>query len=155
MARVPKQGDYLRELSVPQLVGLPCAICDERIGNMLESAFCATCGNPVHDRCRVPANTASPATCPTCGTNLATAARQAEERERRRQDEMDRRPPPPPLELERAFQFYLSARVIMAAVAAFVVGIMVIVIGETSAGIGAIAAGVGIAALWFFLDRKR
>ncbi len=50
--------------SMPQLVGQQCANCGERISNELESAFCEQCGNPVHNRCRAPGDTANPYTCP-------------------------------------------------------------------------------------------
>jgi hypothetical protein len=58
-----------------QLVGCSCAICQGRIGSILEGLFCADCGNPVHRACLgTPSDVAGK--CKTCGgdiTNLSAA----------------------------------------------------------------------------------
>jgi len=56
-----------------QLVGLPCAVCNERIGTVAEGRFCATCGSPVHTRCATPWKRGA-ASCGTCGAAAELAA---------------------------------------------------------------------------------
>jgi hypothetical protein len=36
---------------LPQLVGMSCAACQQRIGSEIDGRFCEGCGNPVHDLC--------------------------------------------------------------------------------------------------------
>lgn len=51
-----------------QLVGCACAVCGERIGSILDSRFCSTCGNAVHHACARPADaSARPDHCSVCG----------------------------------------------------------------------------------------
>jgi len=58
---------------MPQLVGLECAICNERVASMLDGEFCATCGNPVHKRCATP-RVAKSGACAVCGADAIAGA---------------------------------------------------------------------------------
>jgi hypothetical protein len=58
---------------MPQLVGLECALCNERIASMLEGEFCANCGNPVHKRCATP-RVAKSGACEVCGADATAGA---------------------------------------------------------------------------------
>jgi hypothetical protein len=67
---------------LPQLVGMSCAICAERIGSEIDGRFCDACGNPIHDQCsKTPPGPATnedvvsageASECPRCGSNPAT-----------------------------------------------------------------------------------
>jgi predicted RNA-binding Zn-ribbon protein involved in translation (DUF1610 family) len=51
-----------------QLVGLKCALCHKTVASVVDGAFCPSCGNPVHVKCRRPARDAAPAgQCADCG----------------------------------------------------------------------------------------
>ena len=142
---------------MPQIVGLPCAICSDRISAAFESAFCEKCGNAVHNRCRAP-GTPTTQTCSVCGTDLATSARLAEERERQRLEEEAKRPPPPPLEIERYYHYYQIARWLLGAVVAIMIGIRVMSLdepGATAAGIGAMAASIIMGLVGVYLARRK
>ena len=36
---------------LPQLVGLSCAVCSQRVGSEIDGHFCEGCGNPIHNAC--------------------------------------------------------------------------------------------------------
>lgn len=38
-------------MSLPQIVGLDCALCRGSIASIVEGTFCALCGNPIHRKC--------------------------------------------------------------------------------------------------------
>ena len=68
-------------MNLPQLVGMSCAVCGQRIGSTIDGRFCGGCGNPVHDRCS--SDAALPASnddllsaddvaeCPRCGAGTS------------------------------------------------------------------------------------
>jgi hypothetical protein len=57
---------------MPQLVGLECVVCGQRIGSIIDGKFCDGCGNPIHAACRITSPAAESASCPQCGCNPAT-----------------------------------------------------------------------------------
>lgn len=67
---------------LPQLVGMPCAVCNERIPSSVDGRFCEVCGNPVHHGCtKSPPGLASndevlsvaeERACPRCGCDPST-----------------------------------------------------------------------------------
>ena len=38
-------------MSLPQLIGLKCVICQKQVDSVREADFCSRCGNPVHNAC--------------------------------------------------------------------------------------------------------
>jgi len=38
-------------MSLPQLIGLKCVICQKQVDSVREADFCGRCGNPVHNAC--------------------------------------------------------------------------------------------------------
>jgi hypothetical protein len=56
-------------MGLPQLVGLPCVLCQRPIGDEREGGFCDRCGNPLHPTCLLvwSATTVPEGRCPTCG----------------------------------------------------------------------------------------
>ena len=68
---------------MPQLVGATCAICQQRIGSVLEGKFCSACDSPVHTKCSQP-GAGSDGKCSTCGVDTAAmqAARRREQERR-------------------------------------------------------------------------
>jgi hypothetical protein len=58
---------------MPQLVGVSCAICRERISNELESRFCRACGHPRHDVCARPPERPAFILCAACGAPVDPA----------------------------------------------------------------------------------
>jgi hypothetical protein len=141
-----------------QLVGLPCSMCGERIGNTFESAFCEKCGNPVHNRCREPMRLGSWEACAVCGAHLATARRAAAERERQRREEEARRPPPPPLETEVYSHYNRIAKWFLTTGACLFGGIYVMTLdepGATVAGVGATLVGITLGMFGLLAFSKR
>lgn len=62
-------------MSLPQLVGKICAICNRSIGSILEGVFCESCGNPVHVGCRqVDTMGQRDGKCAQCGSDPGKAA---------------------------------------------------------------------------------
>ena len=61
----------LREgVAVQQLVGQPCAICQERINSILDGDVCNQCLRPYHPRCRKAAvQTEQSGICTACGSS--------------------------------------------------------------------------------------
>jgi hypothetical protein len=59
-------------MSMPQLIGLPCVICQKSIASIVDGAFCDGCGNPIHHRCQ--SAVAQPGTekCEQCGGDPAS-----------------------------------------------------------------------------------
>lgn len=54
-------------MSLPQLIGLDCVTCRNRIGSVADATFCEECGNPVHMRCLERDGVPSDVKCPICG----------------------------------------------------------------------------------------
>jgi uncharacterized protein (TIGR03382 family) len=53
---------------MPQLVGSACSICGQRIGSVLDGAFCPVCKLPYHHQCRIQNKvSADSTTCRSCG----------------------------------------------------------------------------------------
>jgi hypothetical protein len=81
------QGEVdLRESGMPQLVGSPCTLCEQRIGSVLEGAFCDSCGRPYHYECRKSQSAlANQGKCASCGgdTPNAVATQVHSEKERK------------------------------------------------------------------------
>jgi hypothetical protein len=44
---------------LPQLVGMSCAACSQRVGSVIDGRFCEVCGNPVHNGCAPPPRSVS------------------------------------------------------------------------------------------------
>lgn len=59
---------------MPQLVGMPCVVCNQRIVAARDAEFCSSCGNPVHQRCREAYRSPADSTrCRRCGGDAAEA----------------------------------------------------------------------------------
>lgn len=64
---------------LPQLVGMSCAVCSQRVGSEVDGRFCEVCGNPIHNGCSkcppAPASNddilsvAEASECPRCGAD--------------------------------------------------------------------------------------
>jgi hypothetical protein len=54
-------------MSLPQLTGMKCVTCQKSIGSIIDGAFCAGCGNPVHQKCVGVSQQALAERCPQCG----------------------------------------------------------------------------------------
>jgi hypothetical protein len=55
-------------MSLPQLVGLSCVVCQKEIGAAFEGTFCPECGNPAHRSCLdSPRAEVAEGRCPGCG----------------------------------------------------------------------------------------
>ena len=137
-----------------QLVNTNCTICQERIPNELEAGFCQRCGNPVHHRCMRPMSPAPWNTCPTCGTNLALAARQTRERQQRELALQQARPRLPP-DLLRDRRILQLGRYFLGAAVILFLALTLFLQGEHVAGIGAAFAAVGTVALGIFTANPR
>jgi hypothetical protein len=74
---------------LPQLVGMSCSVCSQRIGMEIDGRFCEGCGNPLHNTCGPPRQAVSndellsaheQPKCPRCGCDPKTLiARQVRE----------------------------------------------------------------------------
>src|SRR5687768_6392182 len=65
---------------MPQLVGLPCIHCQDRIWDELEGRFCPDCGSPVHRRCaHEKLETGAAVGCSTCGASIESVQTQAQQ----------------------------------------------------------------------------
>jgi hypothetical protein len=54
-----------------QLVGMKCARCHKTVASVVDGVFCATCGNPVHLKCRRPCDDPAPeGECAECGGDV-------------------------------------------------------------------------------------
>jgi cyclophilin family peptidyl-prolyl cis-trans isomerase len=59
---------------MPQLVGQPCVVCNQRIVAARDAEFCSACGNAVHQRCREAYRSpADSLRCRRCGGEAAPA----------------------------------------------------------------------------------
>jgi hypothetical protein len=57
-------------MSLPQLIGLKCVICQKQVDSVREADFCSRCGNPVHNACLEHGDIkVSAGTCADCGGN--------------------------------------------------------------------------------------
>lgn len=65
---------------LPQLVGQRCSRCEKVISSITEGAFCSSCRNPVHNKCRPRAGAIVPAdSCSSCGADpKSDAAREVQ-----------------------------------------------------------------------------
>jgi hypothetical protein len=72
-------------MSLPQLVGLNCVICQKGIPSIMDGTFCDECGNPVHRKCLDGAQPGPADKCHRCGgdpaSNIAKEFRQQRGRE--------------------------------------------------------------------------
>ncbi len=69
-------------MSLPQLIGLQCVICQKGIASVVDGMFCEECGNPHHPRCAGAAPPAGAEKCPQCGGDPACALAKEVRRER-------------------------------------------------------------------------
>lgn len=136
---------------MPQLVGLPCSICGERIGSVLDAAFCSACEYPVHNRCKLPTTSARPTVCTGCGCDLSLAARREQEREVERQRRIATLPPPPSqmAEVKQLSAVWNVARFLIGGFFVAMFGVFLLIEGEP-VGLGAIGAGLVVAAVGVF-----
>src|SRR4051794_14773219 len=64
---------------MPQLVGLPCIHCKERIGDEFEGQFCPACSSPVHKHCaNEKLSTSMDAGCRVCRASTELMQQQAQ-----------------------------------------------------------------------------
>ena len=139
-----------------QVVGLPCSVCGNRIGSILNGCFCDACHNPIHESCRTPPAHLSFSACTACGTDLSTASRQAEGREAERQRQLATLPPPPSqmAEVDQLRFLWNVGRLIVGGAAATAVGVVLLFEGEP-AGLGALGAGAVLGVIGVLACRRR
>jgi hypothetical protein len=134
--------------STPQLVGSNCVLCGRPVGSVVEGAFCARCGCPVHFACVPDGDERSrEGACAGCGA--ATSMVQAEHA---RQDQDN-------VGFRKDLQGARGARLVLGGVGLIGVGIGFSLLstaassgGSISIGaIGAIAGGLVLALRGFYL----
>ena len=83
-------------MALPQLVGLACVACGKSIASIVDSTFCAACGNPVHVRCAEQPRNVDEAHCASCGGDPKAALAVEVQRTRALRIERGVQPTPSP-----------------------------------------------------------